>query len=206
MKRLILFLLASLALTAQTLVPTAPSTIQAGKAFDLSVDLTAPATPVTGVQYNLGFSPATAITSPLVWTASPATTAAGKSLVCGGPASTQTCIVFGFNITPLASGSVAKAHITVPADVRGPVVFTTSGTLASDKDGNNVAVTGGTVTVLVTSPFDLNGDGSVNSSDLSSVLSQVVGLTPCTTADFNGDGKCTVHDAALLVKDGLNLP
>lgn len=199
MKKLVLFLFTLGALAAQSLVPQAPPSVKAGGSVDVDVHLETGAALITGVQYALGFTPAGAVTAPVTQTVGAVAAAAGKALTCGAPTNPQTCVAFAFNTTVISAGSVAKAHVTFPLTTRGPVVFTTSATLGADAAGNPVTVTGGAVTVNVTAPFDQNGDGVVDASDLAVIISQVVGNSPPTSGDINGDGVVNIVDAALLV-------
>lgn len=55
---------------------------------------------------------------------------------------------------------------------------------------------GGTVTK---SACDLNGDGAVNSMDVTLSVSQALGMMTCNTADLNKDGTCTVVDVQRVI-------
>lgn len=85
----------SLNLTASS-VPTVP-----GLALNLAA--TTGASPA-GVQFTLAYPTAT---SNVTINAGPAATAAGKTLVCTGPAGTKTCLVSGTSNTAMANGIVA---------------------------------------------------------------------------------------------------
>ncbi len=197
MKKLILFLFCVGSVLAQSLSITAPAKVKAGTIAGFSVDLT-PGTPVAGLQWTFNYPAGVPGVS---WNTGAASTAAGKSVSCAPPSASQICLSIGFNTTNFGAGQIATASIPIPLAIRGPITFSLTNVIGSDASGNAVAVTGGTATVTVTSPFDINGDGKVDSMDLGIVISQILGVTPCTTADFNGDGVCNVQDALLLVVD-----
>ena len=58
------------------------------------------------------------------------------------------------------------------------------------------------LSIMVTSPCDINGDGVVDSTDVALSLSMVLGQTACT-ADLDQDGRCTVVDLQ-RVTDAVN--
>ena len=48
---------------------------------------------------------------------------------------------------------------------------------------------------------DVNGDGRVNVSDVTTLINMILGLTPMdeTRADVNGDGRVNVSDVTALI-------
>ncbi len=148
---------------------------------------------------------------PSGWTYGPtaiasAGTAANKTVQCGVALSGRLCVVYGANNnTLIAAGPVVTIPITVPASAApGPYQLALSGILAGSANASPVTLgSPAGITVTVLSPFDLNGDGTVNSTDLQATLDQVVGTAACSTGDFNGDGKCDVIDTLLLIVKGI---
>ena len=54
------------------------------------------------------------------------------------------------------------------------------------------------------SSCDLNGDGVVNVADVQLAISQSIGALPCTTADLQQNGKCTVIDVQRVLNAALD--
>jgi hypothetical protein len=135
-----------------------------------------------------------------VWTMSAAATAAGKQLSCNSTGTA--CLLFGLNITTLTNGVVATGVYTSTTKGQNTVAIT--GALGADAAGVSLTMSGSGAGVFESSPFDLNGDGLVNITDLLLAVGQALGITSCGTADFNGDGKCNIIDLGLLAIDSLS--
>ncbi len=202
MKRALLCAALSLCARAQTLVPSAPASVVAGKSATITLNFTAPTTtpPIAALQWALAPPAGPTITG---WTTGAASTAAGKQVSCDST-SPFICVAVGLNQNVFASGTIATAQVTFPQTLRGNVTFALTGLFASDAAGNAQPLTGGSTVIQVTSPFDVNQDGTVNALDFGLVINQMLGAAPCGTADFNGDGKCDVRDAVLFVIDFLS--
>lgn len=52
-------------------------------------------------------------------------------------------------------------------------------------------------------PCDLNGDGLLNSADVTIVLNQALGIQACSTGDLNRDGQCNVLDVEIEIESVL---
>ena len=78
------------------------------------------------------------------------------------------------------------------------------GLVAGDRNGSAMAVSAGpTYSLTILAKADLNGDGAVNSADVSLMANQVTGGT-CSD-DQNGDGKCDLLDVLVVVLRALGL-
>ena len=191
---------------AQSITPSPnPTTVPAGKPVTLTINYAAGATAAAALQWDLGGAGG-AVLGP--WTIGATGTAAGKTLTCLTQTTNTACIVWGLNTTTVAAGPLASVTVTFPATTRGTQTLTTTSTSAADGAGNPINVSGNSFGVLVTSPFDLNGDGKVDQSDLliavGQVLDFILGIPGCGTADFDGDGKCDLKDLQLLVQDSMS--
>lgn len=198
MKALLFALLLVVSATAQTLTPSlSAASVATGKPVTLTVTYAAGTNPAAAIQWSLAVPTGTTV----VWAGTPGDTTLNKSLTCNATASPQVCILAGLNDTAIPSGPLATATITFPAGTRGTQTLTLSSDLAASLAGDSIAVAGASATEAALSPFDLNGDGSVNNADLLIAIGQALGINPCTTADFNGDGVCNVDDLVLLAVD-----
>ena len=72
----------------------------------------------------------------VTFTASPALTAAGKSLVCAG----GSCLVYGMNATPIPSGTVATATLQLAPSASGSLPLHLSNTSAATGAGDALVV------------------------------------------------------------------
>ena len=197
MRLVIAFIALSLCAVGQSLSATAsPSTVSVGKPSTLSLTYTAGSDPAAAVQWSTGLPTGGAIT----WTIAAGATAAGKQLSC--TTAGTTCLLFGLNVTPLTNGVVATGVYT--STTKGQNTVGVNGALGADAAGVSITMSGSGAGVFESSPFDLNGDGLVNSADLLLAAQQALGIAPCGTADFNGDGKCNIIDLALLAVDSLS--
>jgi len=198
--KLTAFLLAALTVAAQSLVPSAAqNTVTAGKPLTITAAYTSGGTfGAAALEWSLGAG--TGVIG--AWTAGASATAAGKSVTCSTAGTV--CVLAGLNTNILATGPVASTTVTFPAATRGSQAIAISGASGADAVPNGFTVSGNTINVTVTSPFDLDGSGKVDAADLILVIQQILGITPCTTADFDGDGKCDVVDLMRFVADALS--
>jgi hypothetical protein len=88
----------------------------------------------SALEWTLSY-PAASILS-VTFTASPALTAAGKSLVCGG----GTCLVYGINATPIPSGTVATAAVQLAPSASGSLQLHLSNASAATGAGDALIV------------------------------------------------------------------
>lgn len=200
----ILFVLALLILSgpaqaqaqAQTNI-TGPQSVRPGGTVNLQVVLATTAQ-VAGVQWTAGIPPAWGVTAIIGGAAA----AAEKELHCA--ADSLLCLVVGLNANVIQPGVLATYSITVPTTApRGSVNIPLTGLVAADPLGTPVEVTTGAGhTLLILAIHDLNGDGVTNMDDVRLMVDQILGRSPCT-ADQNGDGRCDLIDALLVVRGAL---
>jgi hypothetical protein len=118
----------------------------------------------------------------LMWTYNVATNAWTQATVSGGPAITT------------AAGAACPQCITMTYD-SGADKFV----LTSQDPSYYLAAWELSAGDLAASPFDLNGDGSVNIIDLQLAIRQITGVDPCGTADVDRNGTCNAADLQLII-------
>jgi hypothetical protein len=191
-----LFLLPLLVFATDLTVTTTTPAVRPGQSVVVSVNLNNNTNSAVAVQFNEVKS-----NNLPVPTVADGGILAGvsKSIACGP---TFICIVYGFNTTVLPNGEVGRFTFAVPTGTTpGSATVALTGPLAANGAGASVPITvGGTLTLTILAPADLNGDGVINSVDLLISVNQIVGITPCTSADLNADGKCDLLDAMVLLK------
>ncbi len=102
-----------------------------------------------GLQWTLTYPTGTIASISIV--SGPALTAVGKTVACGAASGSVTCVATGLNATPIASGTVATATVTLGTAAGGSVVpISMIGALGASPAGigTTIAGSGGTVTVL----------------------------------------------------------
>jgi hypothetical protein len=168
------------------LTATAPAVLP-GKTTVVTLTLSGAGTPaLAGLQWTLGL--------PTGWTtgsvtASGAVAAIPKTVQC--TASSLLCLVWGLNVTAIPNGVVAIIPVTVPASASpGTANVTLSGLFAGTPAGVSATLTGVNAVITINSPFDINGDGQVTSSDVTAMVAQVASGT--CTSDVVGNGQCNV--------------
>lgn len=118
------------------------------------------------------------------------------------------------NITPAAvTANLSNGVVTGFTVVNGGSGYTLPpligimplGTVASSATGTGLTVTNVYYTVNILSKFDINGDGTINVTDLNLLLDQVQGRTSCTD-DYNSNGVCDVQDVVLMQRAIQGLP
>lgn len=173
-----------LTLTAQTLSLVPPANPAQGTNH-LIVRFTSGVAPIAALQWDLTASTTVQTAESLV---------PGKQAACNMAA--VRCLLFGVNQDAITTGDVARIPFNIPGP--GQFSFRLTNVVASGPSGEAVSIIAGPeVTVTVRDPFDLDGDGSVNGSDLGVVISQILGS--CGTADLNKDGTCNVRDVMVMV-------
>ncbi len=203
MTRLMLASLLSLPLFAQgTLSPSNAGSppaggYTAGSVVQINVSKAGNAS-ATGIQFDVQAPSGVASLTISI----PAGLAASKSLTCS-PGTSTTCLIVGFNTTPIPDGIIATAAITLASSVStSPVNVTVANPLEADASGTALAVTvaNPTVSLSIRNPCDVTGDGSVTSADLSAVVSAA--LAKAASPDLNSDGKVNVQDAQIVATAG----
>ena len=199
MRLAILLALASAAWGQVTLTLTGPATARQGQIVPLSLGSTgATANGPAGLQWTLTPPSGFAITGSAAGTQG---TAAGKAVSCN--AANTLCLLFGLNQNVIANGQAATLTVQVPANATpGAASFGLTGLVAGDKIGIAMTATAGTAySLTVLSRADLNGDGVVNSADVSAMAAEVT--SGACSADQNADGKCDMLDILLVILKAL---
>lgn len=183
-----------------TLTLTGPATARPGTQIDLSLDLSG-VDSAAGVQWTLAV-PLNTIVTPQAGTAA---TAAEKSIECDE--ARAKCLVVGLNRNAIAPGQVAKFGMEIAASTaKGVYPITLDGLIAANVDAVQIPVVAGAVyEIRILARSDLDGDGFTNWDDVRLMLDQVFGRAGCT-GDQNGDGKCDLIDALLIIKDATATP
>jgi len=201
---LFLILLATCVLMAaqNTLTLSAVTTAGApGSVLTVQVNYAGPV--VAGLEWQLTPPTGSAITA----AAGPAATAGQKSITCRTTTSVL-CILTGINALTMSPGQVATYQVTLPL-VLGSYTLSIPSTnlLGADLLANKIAISPGAnlTVVVVPSRYDLNGDGKLDALDLALANAQILGISACTTADFNADGVCDVRDAEMLILASLGM-
>jgi hypothetical protein len=111
-----------------------------GRTVSLGLNLSSPVfDPPVSVEWTLSYS--TNDFSVLQISSGPAATAANKQLSCTYGANTATCLVWGFNVTPIADGVVANVALTLSSS---------TASTSSPVEIGNVAVASAGAAVLPT--------------------------------------------------------
>ncbi len=202
LKSLIAMLLAAVAFgQAATLSVSNPSTPPQGGYIGgavIPLVVTKSGNPTaTGVQFNI--TPAPGVQSITV-TLGAGIPAGSKSVTCN-PFAPYTCIVVGLNTTAIPDGVIATATVTLATTITSsPVNITISAPIEVDGGANALPTTLGnpTVSLLIKSGCDVNGDGSVGSADLSQVTSQAILGSTSTTTDLDKNGVTNVIDSQIV--------
>lgn len=188
---------------AQVISLTNPATAPAGgyaPGATIPLSITKTGNPnVTGVQFDLtaGAGASVAVTPGAALPPS-------KTLTCFPvvPSGVVTCLAVGLNIDDIPDGTLAVATVQLaPAAIgSSPIVVTILNVVATDAAGTALPATIGnpTVSLLLRSSCDVNGDGSVGSADLSAVVSVAIQKGTNTATDLNKDGKTNVQDAQIV--------
>lgn len=205
MKRVLLFLISSLACFAQaaTLTPANTTTPPAGgypsgAVIPISIAKTGNPT-ATGLQFDIQTS---AGVSSVVMSI-PAGLAVTKQLSCAPFSSNFRCLIVGFNTSVIPDGVIATATVTLASSINtSPVNVTVANPVETDATGTALAVTvaNPTVSLPTRNPCDVTGDGSVSPLDLSAVVNPAT--LRASTPDLNSDGTANVQDAQIVATAG----
>ncbi len=196
---LVLFLFTLRGLSAQSLSMSAVQVPSQRGVVTVHVTYATPAADVAGLQWSLALPVGVTVTT----AAGAADTTAAKTLLCRTDGTM--CLVYGVNQTMIGSGDVAVYTVTFPANTPpGNYTFTMSGVLGVSTTGSPLSVAAAApLTVSISSSYDLNSDGVVNSADVTLAVNQALGKTACNTADFNGDGACNLVDVQAIIRAAL---
>ena len=109
------------------------------------------------------------------------------------------------------SGALVTFDVTASDDFAGSATITLHNTLFTTEEGVEIPLSDETCTVSVPSMGslgDVNGDGRVDVSDVTALISKVLGneVNPfnANNADMNGDNKLDVSDVTALITMVLN--
>lgn len=197
MRKLIPFLF-SLPLLAQSVTLTvSPANVAPGGTAVLTLTFTdtSSGSSMAGAQWTL--TPPTGVTlaAPALGAAS---TAASKVIQCGSGVFAALCLDAGIgptlNANVIGAGVLATYTVTVSATATaGPIPFGLTGLLgANSTSGSAIAITTTGASLTVTSKYDLNGDGVVNSADVQIMVADYLTQTCTGAAAAVGDGKCDI--------------
>ena len=159
----------------------------------VSVELTAAGMQATGcaaTQWSIVGAPGT-------MTCTPGTALAGKGLYSAVPVpGGQTNFIVAGGLNVMVDGVLASCQVTVPASSNGTFNLAVAGALSTDPQGSRAIATtaGPSLGFTGASACDQDANGRVELLDLTLAEAQVIGLAACTTADLNGEGKCTIQD------------
>ncbi len=150
------FFLAQASFAQAPVVTAGSASGQAGTTVNLSVRLTAGATGVSTLQFDLSLPSGVTSSNPPNVTTGSAASAAGKSASASIQSSGAVrVLIFGMNQTAIGSGTLATVGLTIASGTApGTLTVGVSGIVASDAGGNNVATSGTNGSVVVTAPVD----------------------------------------------------
>lgn len=180
-----------------------PPTARPGTTISLTLSGVVSATAPTGVQW--AFAPAAGYSATA--TIAPGAAAAGKTLSCS--ANSVICIEIGMtSVMPIPTGPLATYALAVPDNAQpGQVSFALAGLSAADATGSTIPATpGNTYALTILGRSDINGDGKTDGADVQAMIGQVLAsqvLPSLCVNDQNGDGKCNVSDAVLVLLKAL---
>lgn len=211
LKKLILFLLCSLAAFSQatTVVATGPVSARAGDTITVALSATgASTTGATAFQWSF-------VPSASGYTLTPTIGAAGlaavKNILC--TTDSTFCLLVGsttLNNTVIPNGVLANYTIKVPTNavIGGPVTFPLT-TLAITTTGSiQPTVVGTTYSLNILDRRDITRNGVVDGADVNAMLIEIIAARANPAAcvdDQNGDGTCDLTDAILVLFKALNL-
>lgn len=198
MRKLSLLALPALAFGQPVLTLSGPATAKSGAS--ISVALSSSQAGAAMLQWSLTLPTGFKITAA---TAGAASTAASKNLSC--TADFVMCIDYGLTTTAIGTGVIANYTILVPPTATGPVSIGVSGPMGASPTALAFPIVAGAPLSITTKiPADLNGDGKVDSTDLNLMISEILSGGACPD-DQDGDGKCTVIDAMVVLLKVLGL-
>jgi hypothetical protein len=119
---------------------------------------------------------------------------AGKGMACGPNGTDIKCVIFGYNADLIPDGVVVRLKATMPdSGVMLVPILRGEGSTPRGNEEPAIAITVSTATIGL-NPFDIDLNGIIDNADTARAAQQAAGEMPCTTADLNGDGKCTARD------------
>jgi hypothetical protein len=134
----------------------------------------------------------------------PGVAATGKALYCGS----NGCVIVGLaagkvSNAAITDGALASIPITLPASSPlGPMTLHLTGLNAANITGNSVAATEGTVySIRVISKCDVTGDGAVDASDMTPIISAITSGASCPLS-----GGCTLQSLIAVLLAALGGP
>lgn len=197
LRRSLLILITGFAWGQSVTVPESIN-VRPGATVQVPVTLASPPGNLSGLQWTIGIPPSYTATT----AAGAAATAAAKTLYCTDD--TRTCLVIGMNQNAIGAGLVATYSLTVPPGTApGLVTIPLSGVIGGTPQGNVISLTAGpALSLRVLARHDINGDGITDGVDLQMITDQILGRAACA-ADQNGDGKCDLIDALLVILGSL---
>jgi len=195
MKRLLIVIAASITASISCLAQSLtlslnPASSQAGQNTTLTVAYqdASPSANAAGIEWQLNLPAGVTAGTPA---AGAAATAANKVVTCGVAA----CLVIGdgavLNDTVIGSGVLATIPLTLSTNaVSGSVTMTALGVTATTP--SSIALTINPATLTILSPYDLNGDGSVNAADVGIMINEFLSGTCSGQSLKVADGKCSI--------------
>jgi len=175
MKTLALLAALSLPAFSQTLTFTGPGAANVGSSTPVTLSVTQGSDGAAGVQWSF--------TLPAGVTLGVPTVANGLSNVlaaCGA----SICLAVSTTMTPFPVGAILSVPLVIASTVApGSVTFTPSAIVAGDSTATAIPFTAGAGYVLkILSHCDVNGDGTVNVTDIQQVINGVIGTGTCPFA------------------------
>lgn len=189
MKKGVILLIAMLPLVGQQLsfgpVTSGEMTVS------VPVKLASPSGSIAGVQFSI------AVPTGVTVTAAPNAALTAKSQKCNVAASVMTCVVYGGS-SAIPDGDIAT--VTVTSTTSQSVSLALSQTIAASPAGDGINPTNGpSISALIKSKCDIDGNGAINTVDINAAASQATKETACGSADITGDGKCDVVDIQRII-------
>ena len=197
MRKLLLFLIALPLLAQSVALTVTPQKLASGGTAVLTLTFTdsSSSSGMAAAQWTLTPPAGATLAAPALGAAS---TAAGKVIQCGTGSFAALCLDAGIgstlNANIIGSGVLATYAVTVPAGTApGPIPLGLTGLLGANATaGSAVALATTGTTLTVTSIYDLNGDGVVNSADVQIMVTAFQTPTCTGAAAAVGDGKCDI--------------
>ena len=198
----LLFLFAGICSAQNTLTLVGPPTIRRGTSAEISINLTSVSAQISGLQWTVappaGVTVSSSIIDPVIGVT------INKVLACS--VNNLLCLIYGINTNVIPSGPVAKITVNVAQSAGlGSKTIDLTGLLGVNSSGGTISVLTGPVysVNILPSLEDINGDGSINATDVSLMVDQARGLAACSN-DQNSDGVCNLFDVMYIILKVLN--
>jgi len=203
MKTFAALLLALPLLAAQTLTLSGPASAKAGATITVPLTLSGAAA-AAALQWQLVLPSGSTATAAI----GAAGTAATKSMACSSDSSF--CLEYGQNVNVISAGVVATYTVHLPATASpGTATIGLSNLLGASAAGAAVPITAGAAySFTIADRRDLNGDGVVNTADVTVMQNEVIAAQANPAAcvdDQNGDGACNLLDLLAVLLKALGL-